>query len=149
VNLANLVRLHINRYASGPRAALHNALTVGDPELYPDEGAVPPQPGRPWHLTSREALPARGAHGTVGLLVGRSYLLAGNTAHYDAVIAALEGQGLTVVPGLPRGSTPAPRSTGSSGTGRARRPSTRWSPSPASRWWAGRPTTTRPRRRRP
>ncbi|MBP9200766.1 MAG: cobaltochelatase subunit CobN [Gemmatimonadales bacterium] len=103
VNLANLVRLHINRYASGPRAALHNALTVGDPELYPDEGVYHPSLAGRGIATSREALPARGAHGTVGLLVGRSYLLAGNTAHYDAVIAALEGQGLTVVPAFAAG----------------------------------------------
>ena len=34
---------------------------------------------------------------TVGLLVMRSYILAGNTAHYDGVIAALEARGLAVV----------------------------------------------------
>jgi hypothetical protein len=28
----------------------------------------------------------QGAHGTVGLILMRSYLLAGNTAHYDGVI---------------------------------------------------------------
>jgi magnesium chelatase subunit H len=34
---------------------------------------------------------------TVGLLLLRSYLLAGNTAHYDAVIEACEARGLRVV----------------------------------------------------
>ena len=36
--------------------------------------------------------------GTVGVLVGRSYLLAGNVAHYAAVVRALESRGLRVVP---------------------------------------------------
>ena len=31
--------------------------------------------------------------GTVGMLIMRSYVLAGNTAHYDAMITALEAQG--------------------------------------------------------
>ena len=33
----------------------------------------------------------------------RSYLLAGNTAHYDGVIAALEARGLRVVPAFATG----------------------------------------------
>ena len=33
----------------------------------------------------------------------RSYLLAGNTAHYDGVIAALEARGLAVVPAFASG----------------------------------------------
>ena len=33
----------------------------------------------------------------------RSYLLAGNTAHYDGVIAALEARGLRVVPAFASG----------------------------------------------
>ena len=46
---------------------------------------------------SVDLLPRRGKAGTVGMLVGRSYLLAGNTAHYDAVIRAFEAQGLSVI----------------------------------------------------
>ncbi len=103
VNLANLIRLHINRYAAGPRAGLHGRLTVAEPELYPEEGVYHPSlPGRGLG-TDRAALPAAGARGTVGLLVGRSYLLAGNTAHYDAVIAAFEARGLSVVPAFAAG----------------------------------------------
>ena len=33
----------------------------------------------------------------------RSYLLAGNTGHYDGVIAALEAKGLSVVPAFAAG----------------------------------------------
>jgi magnesium chelatase subunit H len=36
--------------------------------------------------------------GRVGLLLLRSYILAGNTLHYDSVIAAIEAQGLQVLP---------------------------------------------------
>ena len=38
----------------------------------------------------------KNAKGSVGLLLMRSYALAGNAGHYDAVIAALEKQGLSV-----------------------------------------------------
>ncbi len=98
-NIANLVRMLVNRYAAGPRAALKGALTVGDPEEHPEVGCYHPDlPGR--GITEDVSkLPALGTKslGRVGVLVGRSYLLAGNTAHYDAVIRALEARGLSVV----------------------------------------------------
>ncbi|MBX7119143.1 MAG: cobaltochelatase subunit CobN [Gemmatimonadaceae bacterium] len=97
-NVANLVRMVVHRYAAGPRAALRGTLAVGDPEVYPEVGCY--HPDLPRHgLTERiEDLPARGERGRVALLLTRSYLLAGNTAHYDHVIRALESRGLTVVP---------------------------------------------------
>ncbi len=97
-NIANLVRLHVNRYAAGPRAALRGAVSVAEPELFPEVGVYHPDLPRRGIAESRGALPARGTGGVVGLLLGRSYLLAGNTAHYDAVIRALEARGLSVVP---------------------------------------------------
>jgi magnesium chelatase subunit H len=48
-------------------------------------------------------MPARPARGRVGLLLMRSYVLAGNTAHYDSVIEALEARGLQVVPAFASG----------------------------------------------
>lgn len=96
-NLANLVKMLVNRYAAGPRAALKGALDVQEPEEYPDVGVYHPTlPGR-GISEDASALPGKGRAGTVGLLVGRSYLLAGNTKHYDAVIAALEARGLKVI----------------------------------------------------
>ena len=97
-NVANLVRMMVNRYAQGPRAALKGTLTVADPVVYPEVGCYHPE--LPHHgITERlEDLPARGERGRVAVLLGRSYLLAGNTAHYDAVIRALEARGLTTVP---------------------------------------------------
>ncbi len=102
-NLANLVRMLVHRYAAGPRAALKGALTVGDPVEYPEVGCYHPDLPGLGLTEDRRALPARGRGGRVGVLVGRSYLLAGNTAHYDAVIRALEGHGLSVVPAFASG----------------------------------------------
>ena len=102
-NLANLVRMLVHRYAAGPRAALKGALTVGDPVEYPEVGCYHPDLPGLGLTEDRRALPARGRAGRVGVLVGRSYLLAGNTAHYDAVIRALEGHGLSVVPAFASG----------------------------------------------
>lgn len=102
-NIANLVRLLVDRYASGPRAPLRGTLGVGDPEEYPEVGVYHPDlPGRGLVEDARK-LPVRGDRGRVGLLLGRSYLLAGNTAHYDAVIRALESRGLSVVPAFASG----------------------------------------------
>ena len=102
-NLANLVRMLVHRYAAGPRTALKGALTVGDPVEYPEVGCYHPDLPGLGLTEDRRALPARGRAGRVGVLVGRSYLLAGNTAHYDAVIRALEGHGLSVVPAFASG----------------------------------------------
>jgi magnesium chelatase subunit H len=48
-------------------------------------------------------MPSRPARGRVGLLLMRSYVLAGNTHHYDGVIEALEERGLQVVPAFASG----------------------------------------------
>jgi magnesium chelatase subunit H len=101
-NLANLVRLLVNRYATGPRKALAGSLKVAPPEHYPEVGLY--HPGLPARVTERvEQLPRGGATGTVGLLIMRSYVLAGNAAHYDGVIAALEARGLRVIPAFASG----------------------------------------------
>jgi magnesium chelatase subunit H len=97
-NIANLVRLLVDRYADGPRRVLRGTLKVGKPVDYPETGIYhPAMPGRVG--TDPQALPAvPGAKGTVGLLVLRSYVLAGNAAHYDGVIRSLEARGLSVLP---------------------------------------------------
>ena len=97
-NVANMVRLLIDRYADGPRKALRGLAKVEPPVDYPDTGLYHPRAkGR--IVEDLAALPKNPkARGTVGLLLMRSYLLAGNHAHYDAVITALEARGLNVVP---------------------------------------------------
>ncbi|MFN7434201.1 MAG: magnesium chelatase subunit H [Betaproteobacteria bacterium] len=103
-NVANLVRLLIDRYAAGPRAALHGTLPARPPAEYPEVGVYHPRmKGR--INASAAALPrlAHARGGTVGVLVMRSYLLAGNSQHYDGVIAALEARGLNVIPAFSSG----------------------------------------------
>lgn len=101
-NLATLVRLLIDRYAEGPRARLRGRLRPGAPVDYPDVGLYHPRARR--RIVERvEHLPRKGEGGTVGLLLMRSYLLAGNTAHYDGVITALEAKGLRVIPAFASG----------------------------------------------
>jgi magnesium chelatase subunit H len=102
VNLANMVRLLVNRYAAGQHKALAGKLKVAPPEHYPDVGLYHPKlAGR---VTERlDHLPSGGRSGTVGLLIMRSYVLAGNAAHYDGVIAALESRGLRVIPAFASG----------------------------------------------
>ena len=56
--------------------------------------------GRSAKSVDRLPRPSGGSRGTVGVLLMRSYILANNTAHYDAVIAALEARGLANDPGF-------------------------------------------------
>ena len=101
-NVANLVRYLIDRYADGVRRALRGSLKTAPPTEYPEIGVYHPRmKGR---IADRlDRLPAVGKEGTVGLLVMRSYVLAGNAGHYDGVIAALETRGLRVIPAFATG----------------------------------------------
>ena len=96
-NVGNMVRYLVGRYADGPRRALRTSVKAAAPIEYPELGVYHPRlAGRVGDQVS--ALPRAGTHGTVGLLVMRSYLLSGNTEHYDGVIASLEARGLNVIP---------------------------------------------------
>ncbi len=103
VNVANMVRFLVDRYADGDRRALRGTLTAALPADYPEVGLYHPKLRN--SITERpDAIPAPArTSGTVGLLVLRSYVLAGDTAHYDGVIAALEAKGLKVVPAFASG----------------------------------------------
>ncbi len=102
-NVAGLVRFLVQRYAAGPRAVWREIAAAPAPQHYPETGLYHPRmAGRFGEEVSR--LPTvPGAKGRVGLLLMRSYVLAGNTAHYDGVIAALESRGLSVVPAFAAG----------------------------------------------
>jgi magnesium chelatase subunit H len=102
-NVANLVRHLVDRFADGPRAALRGKLKAAPPAEYPDVGVFHPRmKGRMSDQVSK--LPVtKNATGTVGLLVMRSYVLAGNTGHYDGVIKAIEARGLRVIPAFSSG----------------------------------------------
>jgi magnesium chelatase subunit H len=97
-NLQRMVLFLVDRYAAGPRRALNGKLKAGAPIHYPETGVYHPR--MKGYIGDRvSALPkARtGSRGTIGMLIMRSYALAGNTEHYDAVISALEERGFHVI----------------------------------------------------
>ena len=105
-NLFNLMSYLINRYAAGARASLRESAKAIDPVAYPDLGVYHPRmKGR---LSERlqdlpVVVPQPKARGKVGILLLRSYLVSGNSGHYDPVITALEAQGLQVIPAFSSG----------------------------------------------
>src|ERR1700750_3074558 len=98
-NFANLVRFLINGYADGPRARLRGSLSVAEPVSYPELGLYHQKLAKKI-VTRLDQLPRpqEKPAGRVGVLLMRSYLLAGNTAHYDGVLDALQAKGLKVIP---------------------------------------------------
>lgn len=96
-NLEAMVRSLLARYGGDAVKGLDGEGT--EPRSYPDDGLYHPElkgEGTGSGITDDpRALPGVGRP-QVGLLLMRSYVLAGNTAHYDAVIRALEARGLGV-----------------------------------------------------
>ncbi|MEM8626945.1 MAG: magnesium chelatase subunit H, partial [Pseudomonadota bacterium] len=125
-NLAALCLFLMDRYAGGERSELRGALTVPEPIIYPDVGVYHPRmaarlsetlsdlpgfdTGFEARSDTRAGTPAATQSGrqskappTVGLLIMRSYLLADDCAHYDAVIEAYEARGVRVIPAFAGG----------------------------------------------
>ncbi len=102
-NIANMIRLLVDRYADGPRRSLRGVVKAEPPVEYADIGVYHPRlKGR--IAEAAERLPElSGERGTVGILLLRSYLLAGNSGHYDGVISAFEAKGLRVIPAFASG----------------------------------------------
>lgn len=102
-NIANMVRFLVNRYADGTQHHFPKSWKNLAPLEYPEVGIYHPRM-RNRLGENLKLLPKPPKSGsldkpaTVGLLVMRSYVLAGNTAHYDGVIEALEKRGLKVIP---------------------------------------------------
>ncbi len=99
-NIEALVRFLISRYC---RHAAWRRTDAPAPLEYPETGLY--HPDLPERITTdADHLPGPAdAKGTVGLLMMRSYVLSGDTAHYDAVIRALEARGLRVLPAFAGG----------------------------------------------
>jgi magnesium chelatase subunit H len=101
-NMYQMVRFLIHKYADGPRASLKNTKSkIVEPVMYPDSGVYHPRlKGRISEDLSQvpKLVPDGKARGKIGILLLRSYVLAGNTQHYDAVFAALEARGFQIVP---------------------------------------------------
>ncbi len=102
-NVVDMIRALIDRYADSARRGMRGAMKATAPRDYPDVGVYhPAMPGRIGKLAS-DVPQRRGAKGTVGLLMLRSYVLAKDAAHYDGVIAAMEAKGLNVIPAFAGG----------------------------------------------
>ncbi len=100
-NIEEMLRHLLGRYARRPEFSPRAARAPID---YPDVGLY--HPDLPGHriTTDPAAIPGpRGHVGTVGVLMLRSYILASDAAHYDAVIRALEARGLRVLPAFAGG----------------------------------------------
>lgn len=97
-NITNMVRMLVGRYASDERKSLRGKLPYEQPIEYADNGIY--HPSLPNGITTRikDVPTQKGAKGTVGLLLLRSYILSGDMGHYDGVIAAFEERGFNVVP---------------------------------------------------
>ncbi len=95
-NVVGMIQALANRYAG-------HAVRPEAPHDYPEVGVYHPALAERM-AESADALPNRHAkRGTVGVLMLRSYLLGRDTGHYDGVIAALEAQGLRVIPAFASG----------------------------------------------
>jgi magnesium chelatase subunit H len=99
-NIEEMVRFLVSRY--GARSDWHGA-PAKPPVEYPELGLY--HPSLPIRITTNLAdLPRpKDAVATVGLLMLRSYILSGDTAHYDAVIAEFESRGIACVPAFAGG----------------------------------------------
>ena len=100
-NVQQMVRFLVGRYAS--ETAFRGGVSVA-PVDYPDVGLY--HPDLPGHriVTDPARLPQPATPvATVGLLMMRSYILASDTAHYDAVIRKMQSAGLAVIPAFAGG----------------------------------------------
>jgi magnesium chelatase subunit H len=99
-NIEQMLRYLVSRYGHNRDWA---RVTSRAPIDYPDVGLY--HPDLPNRITTRLAdLPRPvAAKATIGIILLRSYVLADDRAHYDAVIRAFEAQGLAVVPAFAGG----------------------------------------------
>jgi magnesium chelatase subunit H len=103
-NIGNLIRFLVAKFADGPRKGLRQTVHYEDPKTYPEVGVYHPRlAARMSETADRMPAPPTLRKGTVGLLLMRSYVLSGDTAHYDGVIAAFESRGLKVIPAFATG----------------------------------------------
>mgnify|MGYP003631356734 CR=1 FL=1 len=99
-NIENMIRFLVSRYTRVPAWRL---IKADAPVEYPEVGLY--HPDLPDHgiTTTLADLPYAGKGPTIGLLMLRSYILAGDTAHYDHVIRSFEAQGMRVIPAFAGG----------------------------------------------
>lgn len=99
-NIEAMIRYLVSRYSGNRKWA---AIKAAAPIEYPDVGLYHPSLAARITTNATNLPRPQGAVATVGLLMLRSYILAGDTAHYDAVIAAFEAKGIAVLPAFAGG----------------------------------------------
>ncbi|MEM7089151.1 MAG: magnesium chelatase subunit H [Pseudomonadota bacterium] len=99
-NMEAMIRFLIGRYASRPEWQDAQAPAPRD---YPEAGLYHPDLPQRISINPDDLPGPRNPRATVGLLMMRSYVLSSDTAHYDAVIHALEARGLRVIPAFAGG----------------------------------------------
>ena len=99
-NIEAMIRYLVSRYSGNRKWA---AIKAAAPIDYPDVGLYHPSLAARITTQAADIPRPEGAVATVGLLMLRSYILAGDTAHYDAVIAAFEAKGIAVLPAFAGG----------------------------------------------
>lgn len=99
-NIEQMVRFLIGRYST--RKNWRGAVAKA-PIDYPEVGLYHPKLASRITTDLAELPRPEGAKLTVGLLLLRSYVLASDTAHYDAVIAAFEAKGIACIPAFAGG----------------------------------------------
>jgi magnesium chelatase subunit H len=103
-NIEHLVRFLAAKFADGPRRVYRDRIAYEAPKSYPEVGVYHPRlAGKMSESADKLPAPPAKVKGTVGLLLMRSYVLSGDTAHYDGVIAAFETRGLKVIPAFATG----------------------------------------------
>lgn len=103
-NVEAMLRFLLSRYAHVPQ---WRGTFAPEPISYPEVGLYHPRMENRISddLDQLPALDCRSPapKARVGILLMRSYVLSGDTAHYDAVIAAFEAQNIEVVPAFASG----------------------------------------------
>lgn len=108
-NIAEMVRFLVARHTTNRE---WRKIEARAPIDYPDVGLYHPDLPGSRIVTDIAHLPRpAGATGTVGLVMLRSYILASDTGHYDAVIRQLESRGLAVIPAFAGGLDARPAAT--------------------------------------
>ncbi|MGR3490913.1 MAG: cobaltochelatase subunit CobN, partial [Shimia sp.] len=97
-NVREMIRFLVDRYAD------FAPVKVAPPAAYPEVGLFHPNLPGMGITTDLADLPAPAQPvATIGVLMLRSYILSSDAAHYTAVIRALEGKGVRVIPAFAGG----------------------------------------------
>ncbi|MDO9527491.1 MAG: magnesium chelatase subunit H [Gemmobacter sp.] len=99
-NIEQMIRFLIGRYSTRKE---WRGTESKAPVDYPDVGLYHPRIANRISTSLADLPRPAETTATVGLLVLRSYVLASDTAHYDAVIAAFESRGIACIPAFAGG----------------------------------------------